>query len=74
LNEDYAKTGLSWVLAGTDRTVNANWFNTVGPSSAAQTTMKSTLRKGGAGDLNVYSVGFVNLCLSHPQRILTDII
>ncbi|KAF5387934.1 hypothetical protein D9615_000124 [Tricholomella constricta] len=58
LNEDFASTGLSYVLADTTRTVNSNWFVNVGPSKTLQTTMKNALRQGGAADLNVYSVGF----------------
>jgi len=57
LNKTYASCGLSFVLAGSDRTINTTWYNTAGPGNSAQTSMKNTLRKGGAGDLNVYSVG-----------------
>ncbi|KAI0363559.1 metalloprotease [Pilatotrama ljubarskyi] len=60
LNEDYASSGLSFVLAGTTRTVNSQWFNQVGPDSSLQTTMKRQLRQGGAAALNVYTVGFVS--------------
>ena len=60
LNEDYASTGLSFVLANTTRTTNSQWFNQVGPDSTLQTTMKKTLRQGGVADLNVYTVGFVS--------------
>ncbi|KAG9044599.1 hypothetical protein FS837_007886 [Tulasnella sp. UAMH 9824] len=58
LNKAYASCGISFTLAGTDRTTNADWFNSAGPDSTFQTAMKKTLRKGGAGDLNFYSVGF----------------
>ena len=58
LNQDYAGTGISFVLAGTDRTVNANWFNSVGQGNSAQTQMKNTLRRGNAAALNIYTVGF----------------
>jgi hypothetical protein len=37
-----------------DRTTNATWY-TAGPDTAAEAAMKSALRQGGAGDLNVYS-------------------
>ena len=78
LNEDYASCGVSFRLAGTDRTLNADWFDKIGPKmcvtpptyspllrtaaqicvrSDGQTAMKEALRKGGAADLNVYSVG-----------------
>ena len=32
MNADYASCGISFFLAGTDRTLNANWFDKVGPS------------------------------------------
>ncbi|KAJ7093848.1 metalloprotease [Mycena belliarum] len=57
LNRDYGGN-INWVLAGTTRTVNADWFNKVGPSSSQQTAMKAALRSGGRADLNVYTVGF----------------
>ncbi|KAI8802594.1 metalloprotease [Cladochytrium replicatum] len=60
LNADFSKYGVSFTLAGLDFTTNTNWFNTVGPSTSAQTTMKSTLRKGGKNALNIYTVGFVS--------------
>jgi len=47
------------MLAGTIRTVKANWFNSAGPNTTEQTAMKNALRKGGQADLNVYTVGFV---------------
>lgn len=59
LNQDYAGSGVSFVLARTDRTVNANWFETAGPGASAQTAMKNQLRQGGASALNIYTVGFV---------------
>jgi hypothetical protein len=37
----------------TDRTTNSQWYGCAG--GACETKMKSALRKGGAGDLNVYS-------------------
>ncbi|KAG8780124.1 hypothetical protein FRC12_023422 [Ceratobasidium sp. 428] len=58
LNKAYSGTGLTFSLASTDHTTNADWFNSVGPSSSSQTTMKNALRKGGANALNVYTVGF----------------
>ena len=58
MNQDYGIVGVSWALAGTTRTVNADWFNNAGPGSSQQTAMKNSLRQGGVADLNVYSVGF----------------
>ncbi len=40
--------------------MNAQWFAQVGPDSSLQTTMKRSLRKGGAAALNVYTVGFTS--------------
>ncbi|KAJ7890058.1 metalloprotease [Mycena olivaceomarginata] len=60
MNKAYAGTGITWVLGGTTRTVNAAWFNTAGPSTSVQTAMKTALRTGGVADLNVYTVGFVS--------------
>ncbi|PAV21666.1 metalloprotease [Pyrrhoderma noxium] len=58
LNQDYADTGLTFVLSKTIRTTNSDWFNNVGPDDDLQTDMKTQLRQGGAADLNLYSVGF----------------
>ena len=61
LNEAYAgndekagfNTAYRFKLAGTDRTVNAQWY-TAEPDTAAEAAMKAALRKGGASDLNLY--------------------
>ncbi|KAL0946009.1 hypothetical protein HGRIS_012285 [Hohenbuehelia grisea] len=58
LNKAYLNTGISWNLVNVSRVNNADWFNKVGPSNSAQTTMKKALRAGGPADLNIYSVGF----------------
>ena len=58
LNHDYRETGLSFVLANTSRTIDAEWFTSAGPDNGAQDSMKSTLRRGDATTLNVYTVGF----------------
>ncbi|KAL1946598.1 hypothetical protein VTO73DRAFT_14702 [Trametes versicolor] len=60
LNTHYASSGLAFALANTSRTVNSQWFAQVGPDSSLQTTMKKSLRKGGAAALNVYTVGFTS--------------
>ncbi|KIM45896.1 hypothetical protein M413DRAFT_296826 [Hebeloma cylindrosporum] len=58
MNMAYSTASITWVLAGTSRTTNSDWFNNVGPDSSQQTAMKSALRTGMAKDLNVYTVGF----------------
>lgn len=59
MNTAYAGSGLTFTLAGTDHTTNSGWFTGVGPGTSSQTQMKSSLRKGGANALNVYTVGWV---------------
>lgn len=54
LNAAYKTGGWSFTLVGTDTTANDSWY-TVSPGSRAETDMKSTLRKGSADDLNLYS-------------------
>ncbi|EAU89462.2 metalloprotease [Coprinopsis cinerea okayama7 len=58
LNRGFVETGLNFVLAGVDRTVNADWFANAGPNTVQQTAMKTKLRRGGRSDLNIYTVGF----------------
>ncbi|KAJ7122485.1 metalloprotease [Mycena crocata] len=60
LNTDYGAANIVWKLAGTTRTVNADWFKNVGPSTSQQTAMKNALGQDSKGDLNVYSVGFTS--------------
>lgn len=60
LNADYANCGISFDLANTSRTDNADWFNNVNQGTSQQTQMKQQLRQGGANALNVYTVGFNN--------------
>ena len=60
LNESYAgvtggaATPFRFVLAGTDRTVNAKWF-AMSPGSVAERQAKSSLRRGGPEALNIYT-------------------
>lgn len=58
LNSAYSDYGFSFSLAGTDSTDNSDWFHNSGSGTTTANEMKSSLRKGGAGDLNVYSVLF----------------
>jgi hypothetical protein len=57
LNEAYKSSGFTFKLASIHRTTNEDWFNNAGPDTTQQTEMKEHLRQGGAGDLNVYTVG-----------------
>ncbi|MEA2575798.1 MAG: hypothetical protein QOH93_3096 [Chloroflexia bacterium] len=54
LNDGFAGTGFSFVLAGVDRTANDEWFN-MGSNSAAERRAKTALRIGTADDLNIYT-------------------
>jgi hypothetical protein len=53
LNAAYKNTPFKFTLAGVDRTTNSTWYTCAG--GGCESKMKSALRKGGAGDLNVYS-------------------
>jgi hypothetical protein len=54
LNAAYASTGWSFNLVATDRTTNATWFGGCDKSNVEK-SMKNTLRKGTADDLNLYT-------------------
>ncbi|KAF8178763.1 hypothetical protein BJ912DRAFT_1129119 [Pholiota molesta] len=58
INSDYASTGISFNLKSITTTVNDDWFTNCGPGTSQNTAMKQALRKGGAGDLNVFTVSF----------------
>ncbi|TFK20904.1 metalloprotease [Coprinopsis marcescibilis] len=60
LNSGFADTGLSFQLINVSRIVNADWFNNAGPDTAQQDAMKTSLRRGGHSDLNIYTVGFTS--------------
>jgi hypothetical protein len=51
LNQDFTNSnaGISFTLAGVDRTINVDWSTYKNPE-----VMKKTLRRGGAADLNIY--------------------
>jgi hypothetical protein len=52
--EGGVNTGISFKLAGIDRTDNVSWFNAQAGSSAER-EMKAALHRGDASDLNIYS-------------------
>ena len=54
LNQAFASTGYSFVLAAVDRTTNAAWY-TATNGTTAERNMKDALRQGSADDLNIYS-------------------
>ncbi|KAG8625135.1 hypothetical protein KVT40_006886 [Elsinoe batatas] len=53
LNDAYAPAGISFTLAGTDFTVNSQWAAAT-QGSTAERQMKTALRKGDYGTLNLY--------------------
>ncbi len=56
LNSGFARTGFSFVLAGVDRTVNADWHRSTTPGSPQEHQMKQRLRRGSVSTLNIYIV------------------
>eukprot|EP01031_Cornospumella_fuschlensis_P036055 gene36055-43725_t len=55
LNSAFSRTGFTFVLQGTDRTVNNGWF-AMSFGSSAEKSAKNSLRKGGKNALNIYTV------------------
>ncbi|MBI1947573.1 MAG: zinc metalloprotease [Deltaproteobacteria bacterium] len=53
LNNSYAGTGWSFVLASTDYTDNSDWYN--GCYGTHESAIKGALRQGSAVDLNLYT-------------------
>jgi hypothetical protein len=53
LNAAYKSTPFKFTLVSVDRTTNSTWYTCAG--GGCESKMKGALRKGGAGDLNVYS-------------------
>ena len=58
INEAYGGNGsyttpYTFNLVSTSRTANNSWY-TAGPDTTAEIQMKTALRQGGAGDLNIY--------------------
>ena len=54
LNNAFSPWGYTFTLVSTDRTTNSTWFNGCYTSST-ESSMKNTLRKGSADDLNIYT-------------------
>ncbi len=54
-----AATAFSFNLVSIDRTTNAKWFD-LRQGSRAEKRMKSTLRQGGSGALNIYTANLAN--------------
>ena len=54
LNDAYATTRFSFVLASIDRTTNATWY-TMGLGTSAERQAKTALRIGGPDHLNLYT-------------------
>jgi hypothetical protein len=66
LNDSYsgatggADTGFRFNLAGVTRTTNSDWFNLDYWDIDGEEALKSELRQGGYGDLNIYSANLLD--------------
>lgn len=67
LNSDYEPYGFAFDLNSTNRVDNARWFKNITPDTNLQDQMKSSLRQGDAGVLNLYSVDFSNGLLGYSS-------
>jgi hypothetical protein len=56
LNAGFGGSGLNFELEGINYTTNSNWFNFAMNESNVEYDMKSSLRRGGYGTMNVYTV------------------
>ncbi len=77
LNAAYANTPFKFTVVSVDRTTNSTWYTCSG--GGCESKMKSALRKGGAGDLNVYSnnmgrglLGWATFPSSYASNPLND--
>jgi hypothetical protein len=72
-----ADSGVSFILAGVTRTVNADWYN-AGPGSPAERAMKKALTRNAPQALNYYSttagvyLGWAYLPGLTPSRMFLD--
>ncbi|MEO6019405.1 MAG: zinc metalloprotease [Knoellia sp.] len=55
LNAAYSSAGFSFALKATTTTNNASWYNQLDYGTTAERQMKSALRTGDNGDLNIYT-------------------
>ncbi|HEX5755365.1 MAG TPA: zinc metalloprotease, partial [Arenimonas sp.] len=55
LNDAYASTPYTFNLVNVTTTANSTWYNGCYGDSSAISAMKSSLRQGDAGDLNIYT-------------------
>lgn len=55
LNTAFASSAFKFTLASVDGTINTTWFSAL-PGSQANLQMKTALRRGGKGALNIYTL------------------